>query len=59
MIQTYLCHPNTFFLIMSIPTMFRPFFVLTSEQIGMRLLVFTLLLWQRQHIIVVDAVDYN
>jgi hypothetical protein len=33
--------------------------VLTSEQIGRRLPVFTLLLWQRQHIIVVDAVDYK
>ena len=46
------------FRIMSIPTTFRLFLVLTSEQIGRRLPVFTLLLWQRQYIIVVDAVDY-
>jgi hypothetical protein len=45
-------------LIMSILTTFRLFLVLTSEQIGRWLPVFTLLLWQRQHIIVVDAVDY-
>jgi len=43
---------------MSIPTMFRLFRVLTSERYGRRLPVFTLLLWQRQHIIVIDAVDY-
>jgi hypothetical protein len=43
------------FRIMSIPTTFRLFLVLTSEQIGRRLPVFTLLLWQRQHIIVVDV----
>ena len=42
------------FRIMSIPTTFRLFLVLTSEQIGRRLPVFMLLLWQRQHIIVVD-----
>ena len=47
------------FRIMSIPTTFRLFLVLTSEQIGRRLPVFTLLLWQRQHIIVVDVVDYR
>jgi hypothetical protein len=51
--------PIRLFRIMSIPTMFRLFLVLTSEQIGRRLPVFTLLLWQRQHIIVVDAVDYK
>jgi hypothetical protein len=44
---------------MSIPTTFRLFLVLTSQQIGRRLPVFTILLWQRQHIIVVDAVDYK
>ena len=38
------------FWIMSIPTTFRLFRVLTSELIGRRLPVFTLLLWQRQHI---------
>ena len=38
---------------------FRLFLVSTSEQIGRWLPVFTLLLWQRQHIIVVDAVDYK
>jgi hypothetical protein len=37
----------------------RLFRVLTSEQISRRLPVFTLLLWQRQHIIAVDAVDYK
>jgi hypothetical protein len=41
------------FRIMSIPTMFRLFRVLTSEHLGRRLPVFTLLLWQRQHIIVI------
>jgi hypothetical protein len=45
--------------IMSIPTTFRLFRVLTSEVLGRRLPVFTLLLWQRQHFIVVDAVDYK
>jgi hypothetical protein len=44
---------------MSIPTTFPLSLVLMSEQIGGRLPVFTLLLWQRQHIIVVDAVDYK
>ena len=52
-------HRIRLFRIMSIPTMFRLFLVLTSEQIGRRFPVFTLLLWQRQHIIVVDAVDYK
>ena len=47
------------FRIMSIPIMFRLFRVLTSEMLGRLLPVFTLLLWQRQHIIVVDAVDYK
>ena len=47
------------FRIMSISTTFRLFLVLTSEQIGRRPPVFTLLLWQRQHIIVVDVVDYK
>jgi hypothetical protein len=51
--------PLRLFRIMSIPTTFRLFLVLTSEQIGRRLPVYTLLLWQRQHIIVVDAVDCN
>jgi hypothetical protein len=51
--------PIRLFRIMSIPTTFRLFLVLTSEHIGRRLLVFTLLLWQRHHIIVVDAVDYK
>jgi hypothetical protein len=32
---------------------------LTSERYGRWLPVFTLSLWQRQHIIVVDAVDYK
>ena len=47
------------FRIMSIPTTFRLFRVLTSEPLGRRLPVFTLLLWQRQHFIVVDALDYK
>ena len=47
------------YIYMSIPTTLRHFLVLTSAQIGRRLPVFTLLLWQRQHIIVVDAVDYK
>jgi len=47
------------FRIMSIPTIFRLFRVLTSEMLGRRLPVFTLLLWQRPHIIVADAVDYK
>ena len=47
------------FRIMSIPIMFRLFRVLTSEMLGRLLPVFTLLLWQRQHIIIVDAVDYK
>ena len=47
------------FRIMSIPIMFRLFRVLTSEMLGRLLPVFKLLLWQRQHIIVVDAVDYK
>jgi hypothetical protein len=38
---------------------FRLFGVLTSELLGRRLPVFTLLLWQRQHIIVVNAVNYK
>jgi hypothetical protein len=45
--------------IMSIPIMFRLFRVLTSEMLGRRLPVLTLLLWQRQYIIVVDEVDYK
>jgi hypothetical protein len=53
------CISNTLFRIMSIPTTFRLVRVLTSELIGRRLPVFTLLLWQRQHIIVVDTVDYK
>jgi hypothetical protein len=40
---------------MSISIMFH---VLMSEMLGRLLPVFTLLLKQRQHIIVVDAVDY-
>jgi hypothetical protein len=47
------------FRIMWIPTTFRLFLVLTSEQIGRRLPVITLLQWQRKHIIVVDVVDYK
>jgi hypothetical protein len=47
------------FRVMSIPTMFRLFRVLTSEMLGRRLPVYRLLLWQRQHIIFVDAVDYK
>jgi hypothetical protein len=47
--------PIRLFRIMSIPTTFRLFRVLTSEVLGRRLPVFTLLLWQRQHFIVVDA----
>jgi hypothetical protein len=47
------------FRIMSIPTKFRLFLVLTAEQIGRRLPAFKLLLWQRQHIIVVEVVDCN
>ena len=43
------------FRIMSISIMFH---VLMSEMLGRLLPVFTLLLKQRQHIIVVDAVDY-
>jgi hypothetical protein len=35
------------------------FHVLTSEMLGRRLPVYTLLLLQRQHIIVVDAIDYT
>ena len=46
------------FRIMSIPTTYRLFRVLTSEMFGIRLPVYTLLLRQRRHIIVVDAVDY-
>ena len=50
----------TFFLmIVTIPTTFRLFHVLTSEMLGRWLPVFMLLLWQRQHIIVVNAVDYK
>jgi len=45
--------------IMSIPIMFRIFRILTSEMLGRLLQVFTLLLLQRQHILVVDAVDYK
>ena len=40
--------PIRLFRIMSIPTTFRLFLVLTSEQIGRRLPVFTLLLSQQQ-----------
>ena len=47
------------FRIMSIPIMFRLFRVLTSEMLDRRFPVFTLILWQRQHIIVVDAVHYK
>jgi hypothetical protein len=47
------------FRVMSIPAMFRLFRVVTSEMLGRRLPVYTLLLWQRQHIIFVDAVDYK
>jgi hypothetical protein len=47
------------FRIMSIPTTFSLFLVLTSEQIGRQIPVFMLLLLQRQHVIVVDAVDYK
>jgi hypothetical protein len=47
------------FRIMSIPITFRFLCVMTSEMLGRLLPVFTLLLWQRQHIIVVDAVDYK
>jgi hypothetical protein len=47
------------FRIMPIPIIFRLFRVLTSEMLGRRLPVFTLLLWQRQHIIVADAEDYK
>jgi hypothetical protein len=39
--------------------MFRLFRVLMSEMLGRLFPVFTLLLWQRQHIIVVDNVDYK
>jgi len=46
------------FRVMSIPTTFRLFRVLTSEMLGRRLPMYTLLLWQRQHIIVVNTVDY-
>jgi hypothetical protein len=46
------------FRIMSISIMFHLFHVLMSEMLGRLLPVFTLLLKQRQHIIVVDAVDY-
>jgi hypothetical protein len=56
---TNLYSANTLFRIISIPTTFGLFLVLTSEQIDRRLPVFMLLLWQRQHIIVVDAVDYK
>jgi hypothetical protein len=45
--------------IMSIPTTFHLVRVLTSDVLGRRLPVFTLLLWQRQYIIVVDAVHYK
>ena len=57
----YICDAATLrlFRIMSIATTLRLFLVLTSEQIGWRLPMFTLLLWQRQHIIVVDALDYK
>ena len=47
------------FRIMSIPNIFRLFRVMTSEMLGRQLPVFTRLLGQRQHIIVVDAVDYK
>jgi len=47
------------FRIMSIPITFRLFRVMTSEMLGRLLPVFTLLLRRRQHIIVVDAVDYK
>jgi hypothetical protein len=39
---------------MTIPVMFRLFRVLTSIMLGRRLPMFTILLWQRQYIIVVD-----
>jgi hypothetical protein len=42
-----------------IPTTFRLFRVLTSEMLARRLPVFTLLRWQRQYIIVVNAVNYK
>jgi hypothetical protein len=44
------------FRILSIPITFRLFRVMTSEMLGRLLPVITLLLRQRQHIIVVDAV---
>jgi hypothetical protein len=44
---------------MSIPITFRLFRVMTSEMLGRLLPLSTLLLLQRQHIIVVDAVDYK
>jgi hypothetical protein len=47
------------FRIMSILIMFCLFRVMTSEMLGRLLSVFTLFLSQRQHIIVVDAVDYK
>jgi hypothetical protein len=47
------------FLIISIATTFCLFSVLTSESLGRRVPVFTQLLWQRQHFIVVDALDYK
>ena len=53
------CPSIRLFRIMSIPTTFRLFCVLTSEVLGRRLPVITLLLWQRQYFIVVDAVDYK
>ena len=47
------------FRIMSIPFMFRLFRIMTSEMLERLLPVFTLLLRQRQHMILVDAVDYK
>jgi hypothetical protein len=47
------------FRIMSILITFCLFRVMTSEMLGRLLSVFTLFLSQRQHIIVVDAVDYK
>jgi hypothetical protein len=47
------------FRIMSIPITLRLLRVMTSEMLGRLIPVFMLLLWQRQHIIVVDAVDYK
>jgi hypothetical protein len=45
--------------VLSIPITFRLFRDTTSEMLDGLLAVFTLLLWQRQNIIVVDVVDYK